>query len=136
MAESDQQAKADVQALAREIYIHKQLSPTRAYDLAREFLKYKDNKDLDGLEAVDIDIKYAIIADHTQFAFGLRLGEYVIDAWCSEFSDIHKKRFIIGDSEEVGSRPIDYFRTKIEPQLAGNGQKIGKITMVNARGKR
>lgn len=136
MAEPDQQAKADVQALAREIYIHKQLSPTRAYDLAREFLKYKDNKDLDGLEVVDIDIKYAVIADHTQFAFNLRLGEYVIDAWCSEFSDIHKKRFTIGESEEVGSGPIDYFRNKIEPQLADKGQKIGKIAMINARGKR
>lgn len=136
MNELANKTKDDVQALAREIYIHKQLSPTRAYDLAREFLKYKDNKDLDGLEVVDIEIKYSVIADHTQFAFNLRLGEYVIDAWCSEFSDIHKKRFIIGDSEEVGSGPIDYFRNKIEPQLASKGQKIGKITMVNARGKR
>lgn len=136
MAESDQQAKADVQALAREIYIHKQLSPSRAYDLAREFLKHKDNKDLDGLEAVNICIEYIVIADHTQFAFNLRLGEYVIDAWCSEFSDIPKKRFTIGDGETVRSGVIDYFRDKIEPTLADKGQKIGKITLTNARDKR
>lgn len=136
MVESDQQAKADVQALAREIYIHKLISPEQAYYLAREFLNHKDNKDLDGLEAVNICIEYIVIADHTQFAFNLRLGEYVIDAWCSEFSDIPKKRFTIGESEEVGSGPIDYFRNKIESQLADKGQKIGKIAMINARDKR
>lgn len=128
--------KADIQALAREIYIHKLISPEQAYYHAREFLKHKDNKDLDGLEAVNICIEYIVIADHTQFAFNLRLGEYVIDAWCSEFSDIPKKRFTIGDSETVRSGVIDYFRDKIEPTLADKGQKIGKITLTNARDKR
>ncbi|WPJ30563.1 hypothetical protein [Pseudoalteromonas phage vB_PalP_Y7] len=28
------------------------------------------------------------------------------------------------------------FRNKIEPQLAGKGQKIGEITLTNARDKR
>ena len=126
MNELAKKTKDDMLALARELYTNQELTPEQAYEKARAFVAYRYNKDIDGVELVDITIEYRVIATHRDEAYGLRWGEQLVQSRCKAYPSIEPWRATVKDGK-AGPDIADRFRREINIILSDSGKRVGDI---------